>query len=167
MLNVKFPETPYVECVYGLRTNGVFSRVFSVNPRQYENEERYDEYDRVIDKSRLKRYVYKLPDELVGNIKVGDYVCVHCANGYNVCEVVTVNAITTFDVESIQPVLCKVDISGYIERVEKKKQQQMIKAALDARKKELEATMAYEMFAERDQAFAQLLAQYKELGGKL
>ena len=160
MLNVKFPETPYVECVYGLRTN-------SVKTRCYEDEARYDAYDRVVNKSRLKRYVYKLSDELVGNVKVGDYVCVHCANGYNVCEVVTVNAITNFDDAGIEPVLCKVDISGYVERIEKKKQQQMIKAALDARKKELEATMAYEMFAERDQAFAQLLAQYKELGGKL
>lgn len=94
-------------------------------------------------------------------------MCVHCANGYNVCEVVTVNAITSFDDKSIEPVLCKVDISGYIARIEKKKQQQMIKAALDVRKKELEATMTYEMFAERDQSFAQLLAQYKELGGKL
>ena len=163
MLNVKFPETPYVECIYGLRTN----REYSVKTRCCTDEEHYDEYGRVVNKSRLKRYVYKLPDELVGNIKVGDYVCVHCANGYNVCEVATVNAITNFDDAGIEPVLCKVDISGYIERIEKKKQQQMIKAALDARKKELEATMAYEMFAERDQSFAQLLAQYKELGGKL
>lgn len=62
MLNVKFPETPYVECIYGLRTN-------SVKTRCYEYEERYDEYDRVVNKSRLKRYVYKLPDELVATLK--------------------------------------------------------------------------------------------------
>lgn len=157
MLNVKLPETPYVECIYGLKTN----------TGRYESEERYDEYDRVINKNRLKRYVYKLPNELIGNVKVGEYVCVHCANGYHVCEVVTVNAITGFDDAGIEPVLCKVDISGYIEHIEKKKQQQLIKAALNTRKKELEATMAYEIFAERDPSFAQLLAQYKELGGKL
>lgn len=93
----------------------------------------------MVNKSHLKRYVYKLPDELVGNVKVGDYVCVHCANGYNVCEVVTVNAITPFDDAGIEPVLCKVDISGYIARIEKKKQQQsLLQRSLSISKKEFE-----------------------------
>lgn len=63
MLKDLFPETNLVECTFSWRTaNTAVSG--------------WDEYDHV-DPAKMKRYVYRLPEHLVGQVKVGDTVVVH------------------------------------------------------------------------------------------
>lgn len=152
MLKNLFPETNLVECAFSWRT---------VNTAGSG----WDEYDHV-DPTKLKRYVYRLPEYLVGHVKAGDTVVVHCQTGYQVCEIVTINAISNFDQKSIAPVVDKVDMSSYIEEVEKAKKLKAMKAAIDREKKRLESMVTYELIAEKNPEFKAMLEQFKSMGGE-
>lgn len=152
MTNIKFPATDLVECVFAYRTAGTMGCS-------------WDEYDHT-DSTRLKRYVYRLPEYLVGKVQVHDAVVVHCTTGYQICEVVTVNALSNFDPRSIQPVVDKVNMQSYIDEVEKKKTLTVMKKQIDAEKKRLEALVTYELIAEKNPEFKAMLERFKSLGGE-
>ena len=152
MTNIKFPETDLVECVFSYRTAGTTGCS-------------WDEYDHT-DSARLKRYVYRLPEYLVGRVQVHDAVVVHCSTGYQICEVVTVNALSNFDPRSIQPVVDKVNMGSYIHEVEKKKTLIAMKKQIDAEKKRLESLVTYELIAEKNPEFKAMLERFKSLGGE-
>lgn len=152
MLKDLFPETNLVECAFSWRTaNTAVSG--------------WDEYDHV-DPTKMERYVYRLPEYLVGHVKAGDTVVVHCQTGYQVCEIVTINAISSFDQKSIAPVVGKVDMSSYIDEVEKKKALAAMKKQLDAEKKRLESMVTYELIAEKNPEFKDMLERFKSMGGE-
>ena len=152
MLIDLFPETNLVECTFSWRTANTAGSG-------------WDEYDHV-DPIRMKRYVYRLPEYLVGHVKIGDTVVVHCQTGYQVCEIVTINAISNFDQKSIAPVVGKVDMSSYIDEVEKKKALAAMKKQIDAEKKRLESMVTYELIAEKNPEFKAMLEAFKEMGGE-
>lgn len=152
MTNIKFPSTNLVECVFSWRQNN-----------NYATE--WDEYDHC-DSSRMKRYIYRLPDNLVGKVAVGDTVLVHCKTGYQLAQITTINATSSFDLDSIAPVVCKVDLVSYIAEVERKKSLARLKQQLDAEKKRLESMVTYDLIAEKSPSFAALLKQYKDAGGQ-
>lgn len=139
MTNIKFPETDTIGCRFPECTgrNGDVE----VNPRS-------------------KEYFYKL---LPGMQKptVGDFVVVSCQNGFQVCVVTTVNALTDF--EDFAYVVGFVDVHPYRAELERQEQKKRLHTELMKKKKELEGTIALEVFAERSPEFKALLDAYNSL----
>lgn len=153
MTNIKFPETNLVECVFSWRQSSDYVAT------------KWDEYDHCAP-TGLKRYIYRLPDGLVGKVAVGDTVLVHCKTGYQLAQIVTINAMSSFDLDSIAPVVCMVNLASYIAEVERRKTLTRLKQQLDAEKKRLESMVTYDLLAEKSPSFAALLKQYKDAGGQ-
>lgn len=153
MTNIQFPSTNLVECVFSWRQNDAYATA------------NWDEYDHR-DPIGLKRYIYRLPDSLVGKVAVGDTVLVHCKTGYQLVQIATINAMSSFDLDSIAPVVCMVNLASYIAEVERKKSLARLKQQLDAEKKRLESMVTYDLIAEKSPSFAALLKQYKDAGGQ-
>lgn len=153
MTNIKFPETNLVECVFSWRQSSDYVAT------------KWDEYDHC-DPARLKRYIYRLPDNLVGKVAIGDTVLVHCKTGYQLAQIAAVNALASFDLDSVAPVVCMVDLASYIAEVERRKTLARLKQQLDAEKKRLESMVTYDLIAEKNPEFAALLKQYKDAGGQ-
>ncbi len=153
MINIKFPETNLVTCVFSLRQNRAGAT------------EGYDEYDR-IKSANLKRYIYRVPSRLQGQLKIGDFVVVHCATGYQLCEIVGLNAVSSSDEKTLAPIVCKVDLSTYIDEVDRAAQLAIMKAELDREKKRLESLVTYELIAEKNPEFKALLDAFKDMGGE-
>lgn len=153
MVNIQFPSTNLVECVFSWRQNDTYAAA------------KWDEYDHR-GPTGMKRYIYRLPDDLVGKVAVGDTVLVHCKTGYQLAQIATINATSSFDLDSIAPVVCMVNLASYIAEVEHKKSLAMLKKQLDAEKKRLESMVTYDLIAEKSPEFAALLKQYKDAGGQ-
>lgn len=153
MMNIKFSSTNLVECVFNWRQNNDYVAA------------KWDEYDHC-DPTRMKRYIYRLPDDLVGKVVIGDTVLVHCKTGYQLAQIATINATSSFDLDSIAPVVCMVNLASYIAEVERKRSLAMLKKQLDAEKKRLESMVTYDLIAEKNPEFAALLKQYKDAGGQ-
>ena len=153
MTNIQFPSTNLVECVFSWRQSSDYVAA------------KWDEYDHC-DPTHLKRYIYRLPDNLVGKVALGDTVLVHCKTGYQLAQIATVNATSSFDLDSIAPVVCMVDLASYIAEVERRKTLARLKQQLDVEKKRLESMVTYDLIAEKSPSFAVLLKQYKDAGGQ-
>lgn len=59
-----------------------------------------------------------------------------------------------------QEVICKIDISAYKRRVEKRKVKAKLKSAITKRKKELDKEKLDEYYASIDLEYAEMLKQY-------
>lgn len=156
MTNIVFPKTDLVQCVFSFRT--------SCNT--HVSTDSWDEFDHHRHPRNLKAYTYRVPEHLKGQLAVGDAVIVHCQTGYQICEVVAINALSDYDTKSFAPVVCKVDLSTYIEEVVKAKQLKAMKAEIDREKKRLESLVTYELIAEKNPEFRALLEQFKSMGGE-
>lgn len=154
MTNIRFPKTDLVECVFCYRQS---------NNQKYSAT--YDEFDRM-DPIGLKRYMYRVPKCLDGQLKVGDAVLVHCQTGYQLCMVATINAFSNYDPKTIAPVVCKCDLTSYIDEIETAKRLKVMKAKIDAEKKRLEAMVTYELIAEKNPEFKAMLEEFKDAGGE-
>lgn len=154
MTNIKFPKTDLVKCVFSFRSSNNTNAL----------SKSWDEYDHHKTPKTLKSYTYRVPEHLQGQIAVGDAVLVHCQTGYQICEVVEVNALSDFDTKTFAPVVCKVDLSTYIQEVEKAKKLEAMKAAIDREKKRLESMVTYELIAEKNPEFKAMLEAFKEMG---
>ena len=156
MTNIRFPKTNLVECVFSLRVGNN-----TVTPGAH-----WDENDFHLEPKRLKKYTYRVPEYLQDQLKAGDVVVVHCQTGYQLCQVVSINAMGSFDIKSYAPVVCKVDLSEYVAEIEKAKKLVAMKAAIDAEKKRLESMVTYELIAEKNPEFKEMLEQFKSMGGE-
>lgn len=152
-IKVTFPKTNVVSCVFSFRQSNNPTAPSSV----------YDKYDHR-DPRGLKRYNYRLPEGM--EVAIGDVVLVHCQTGYQLCEVVELNVLSSFEDDKLSPVVCKVNLFSYVEEVDKAEAARVLHAQLMQRKKEIEAQMTYDLLAERDPVFAELLKSYRALGGK-
>lgn len=155
MLKDLFPKTNLVECTFSWRTENTAGISGTA----------WDEYDHR-SQNRLKKYLYRLPDYLVGAVQPGDTVVVHCQTGYQVCQVATINTISDFDPKTIAPVVDKVNMQSYIDEVEKKKALAAMKKQIDAEKKRLESMVTYELIAEKNPEFKAMLERFKSMGGE-
>ena len=156
MTNIKFPKTDLVKCVFSFRSSNT-THVMS---------ESWDEYDHHKNPKTLKAYTYRVPECLKDQLSVGDAVVVHCQTGYQICEVVEINALSDFDIKTFAPVVCRVDFGLFIEEVEKAKQLKAMKAAIDREKKRLESLVTYELIAEKNPEFKAMLETFKAMGGE-
>ena len=79
MVNIKFPETDVVSCVFSLKNstnscNQIFDE-FGVTPEGGH--------------TKLKQYHYRVPAFLQGKLVPGDFVVVYCQTGYQICQYTT------------------------------------------------------------------------------
>ena len=156
MLNIKFPDTPYVKCVF--------------NWRQNNNNADFNTFDDIgrKDPTKLKRYLYKLPNYLQGQISAGDVVLVYCQTGYQVCEVVSINEpLCGLDEKSVAPVVAKINMTEYLDELYRQRQLKVMRMEIERKKKELESQVTYDLLAEKSPEFAALLKSFREAGGSL
>lgn len=139
MLNIKLPETDVIGCRFPEYTG-----------RNGEVEVN----------NRTKEYFYRLLPGMT-KPKKGDFVVTACSNGFQVCVVTTLDAM--FDMSDMAYVVGVVDVEAYRTTLERQKQKEQLHKELMRKKKELESTIALEMYAERSPEFKALLDAYNSL----
>lgn len=111
-----------------------------------------------------KEYTYRL---LPGATKpkVGDFAVVSNNNGVAVCVVSTVNMIapSSFDMDTMSYVIGTVSPDAFREFIAKREQKKALWATLQKKKRELEDTIALEVFADKSPEFKELLEAYKAI----
>lgn len=60
-------------------------------------------------------------------------------------------------------VICKIDTSAYVARLEKRKEKEKLKKEMDKRKKEIQQRLDDEYYASKDPQYAEMLKEYEEL----
>ena len=133
----------YVAVVFNVSTNGAF-----------------DNTD--------KEYMFACYED---NVEAGDIVVVDTRYGFQLVTVTKVlnntpELVTRFSKEmkkNLKEVVCKVNTEEFTARKEKAEKRAELKAEMDKRVKELQASAIYEMLAEKDDSLKQMLQQYKDL----
>jgi len=133
----------YVAVVFNISTNGAF-----------------DNTD--------KEYLFACYEK---DVAVGDIVVVDTRYGFQLVTVTKVlndtpEQVVRFTKEmkkNLKEVVCKVNTEEFTARKEKAEKRAEIKAEMDKRVKELQASAIYEMLAEKDDSLKQMLQQYKDL----
>jgi len=139
MTNIKFPETDIIGCRFPEYVGR--NCIVEVNPRS-------------------KEYFYKLLPGMP-KPKIGDFVVVSCQNGFQVCAVTTLNVLSDF--EDMSYVVAPVDIGPYLSEIVRQEEKKKLYKELMRKKKELESSIALEVFAERCPEFKALLDAYNSL----
>ena len=139
MTSIKFPETDVIGCRFPECTgrNGEIK----------------------VDRC-AKEYYYKL---LPGMAKpnIGDFVVVSCQNGFQVCVVTTLDAITEFT--DLAYVVGSVDVAAYHMELSRQAEKKRLYAELIRKTKELEEPIALDLYAERSPELKALLEMYNNL----
>ena len=133
----------YVAVVFNVSTNGAF-----------------DNTD--------KEYLFACYEK---DVAVGDIVVVGTRYGFQLVTVTKVlndtpEQVVRFTKEmkkNLKEVVCKVNTEEFTARKEKAEKRAELKAEMDKRVKELQASAIYEMLAEKDDSLKQMLQQYKDL----
>ena len=139
MLNIQLPETDVIGCRFPECTG-----------RNGEVEVN----------NRTKEYFYKLLPGMA-KPKKGDFVVVSCTNGFQVCVVTTLDAMTEFT--DLAYVVGTVDVEAYQYELHRQAEKKRLHSELMRKKKELEDTIALDLFAERSPEFKALLEAYKNI----
>ena len=156
MLNIKFPETNIVTCVFSLK-----------NGACHYNGSAFNEYDYLEDTTKLKEYYYRVPDYLQGKLAPGTFVVVYCQTGYQVCQVNRTNVTCAAETEKLAPVVATVDLGQYFANVEMQKQLKYMEQELRKERKRLEEQVTWDLIAEKNPEFAQRLKAFRDMGGQL
>lgn len=156
-MNIKFPKTSLVKCVFCYRSSNNSSDL---------PHSAFDDFDRHKNPSKLKAYTYRVLPNLQDTLQVGDAVVVHCQTGYQIAEVVEINAFSDFDESTFAPVIDVINMRTYHEDIEKAKALKMLKAKIEQEKKRLESMVTYELIAEKNPEFKALLEAFKAAGGE-
>lgn len=108
-----------------------------------------------------KEYDFALYDE---NIFIGDIVVCDTING------LTLGKITSISNKDDKPnnkvskeIVCKVDMTDFNNRKEKKIRMKELKNKMDAQVKKLQESAVYEMLADKDDKLKSMLQEYKLL----
>lgn len=157
MVNIKFPETNVVSCVFSLK-NSVNLSNQNFNEVGMTHEVNY---------SKLKQYYYRVPEFLQGQLHHGDFVVVYCQTGYQLCQVCKTNEYAPVETSKLAPVVAKVDLSEYFNDLAKQEELKRMKAALVKERKRLEEQVTWDLIAEKSPEFAALLKAFRDAGGEL
>ena len=157
MINIKFPETDVVSCVFSLKnsTNSCNQSFTNYGIIPYE------------DQRKLKEYHYRVPAYLQGQLNVGDYVVVYCQTGYQVCQVHKVNEFAPTETSKLAPVVAKVDLMSYFAELDHQEELKKMKAALVKERKRLEEQVTWDLIASKSPEFAAMLDAFRKAGGEL
>lgn len=157
MVNIEFPETNVVSCVFSLKN--------STN----QCNQHFDEFGVTSEEHqrRLKEYYYRVPASLQGKLNPGDFVVVYCQTGYQICQVYKVNEFAPVETNKLAPVVAKVDLSGYFNDLIHQEELKKMKAALVKERKRLEEQVTWDLIASKSPEFAQMLKAFRDAGGEL
>lgn len=139
MMNIKFPETDIIGCRFPECTG-----------RNGEVEVN----------NRTKEYFYRLLPGMP-KPKLGDFVVTACVNGFQVCVVTTIDAL--YDQLDMAYVVGTVDVQAYHMELARQAEKKRLHKELMRKKKELEDSIALDLFAERSPEFKALLDAYNSL----
>lgn len=135
MVQINFPNN-YVQCVFDCGVQG------------YTNSQ--------------KKYTFKVPKNLVSEIKIGDRVVVDTSNGF---QVVTVVGASVSAYQATKYVVDIVHMDAYEKALSDEKRAKMLREQLEQKKAKFEKEKMYEMLAASDPEAAKLLEALKELEG--
>lgn len=158
MVNIRFPETDVVSCVFSLK-NGINSC-----------SQNFDEFGVTPEggHSKLKKYYYYcVPAFLQGKLAPGDFVVVYCQTGYQVCQVYKVNEFAPVETSKLAPVVAKVDLFEYFSYLAHQEELKKMKAALVKERKRLEEQVTWDLIASKNPEFAAMLDAFRKAGGEL
>ena len=157
MVNIKFPETDVVSCVFSLK-NGTNSC-----------NQSFDDFGVVPEpaQKRLKEYHYRVPAFLQGKLTPGDFVVVYCQTGYQVCQVYKVNEFAPVESNKLAPVVAKVSLNEYFNDLAHQEELKRMKAALVKERKRLEEQVTWDLIASKSPEFASMLEAFRKAGGEL
>lgn len=157
MVNLKFPDTDVVSCVFSLKNS-------STTPPGV------DEFG-IVDSTevfrKLKQYKYRVPEYLKGQLQSGDFVVVYCSTGYQVCQVARINETCTVPSSELASVVCKVDLAPYLQDLQHQADLARMHAELLKQREQLEKQIAWDLLASKSPEFAALLQNYRDAGGQL
>lgn len=139
MINIKLPETDIIGCR--------FPECTGRNGNVEVNR-------------RSKEYFYKLMPG-APKPRLGDFAVLSCQNGFQVGIVTSLNAL--YDAPDMALAVGFVSADAYEETLSRIEQKKHLHAELMRKKKELESTIALEMYAERSPEFKALLDEYNKL----
>lgn len=150
-----FPATNLVNCVFAFRQSNTATGSFN-------------KYDCLTEAAfaKAKRYMYRVPEYLKGNLKVGDAVVVHCQTGFQLAHIAEIDAISSYPEESFAPVVCKVDLRSYFDEIDNREALQAMRNKIETEKKRLESMVTYDLIAEKNPEFKALLDAYRAAGGE-
>lgn len=157
MVNIKFPETDVVSCVFSLKNstnqcNQTFDEI-GITPLDSQR--------------RLKEYHYRVPDYLQGKLAPSDFVVVYCQTGYQVCQVYKVNEFAPVETSKLAPVVARVELLDYFQDLAHQEELKKMKAALVKERKRLEEQVTWDLIASKSPEFAQMLKAFRDAGGEL
>lgn len=109
-------------------------------------------------------YHFALYDDGV-EYNVGDSVAVTGRSDIGkIEEIISVDeAAERFKKSIMAEVICKVDVSAYQKRVEKRKEKEKLKKEIEKRKKEIQKRLDEEYYMAHDEEYAELVKRYSEL----
>lgn len=113
-----------------------------------------------------KTYKYRLlPGIPYPMPTVGDLAVVSSAAGFGVIQITEINATVpdTYDKDEMAYVVGIVDVAEYNNFLRNRELKKTLLAQLEQKKKELEQLVTYELLAERNPEFKDLLDKYKSL----
>lgn len=157
-VKIEFPETNIVGCRF-LKYDSTQRKPYGVYT---PDQPGYRPAEFTVSTSS-KVYNYKCIDGMP-KPQLYDIVVVSCASGFAVCQVVETNVIMPENAD-LAYVVGIVDVSNYLNFLQREKEKERLKRALIKKKEEMEKSAVFEMLAEKDSSFAEMLNKFKELGG--
>ena len=157
MVNIHFPETDVVSCVFSLKNSNNAVR------------DDFDEFGIISEgrHSKLKQYHYRVPAFLQGKLAPGDFVVVHCQTGYQICQVYKVNEFAPVETSKLAPVVARVELMDYFNDLAHQEELKKMKAALVKERKRLEEQVTWDLIASKSPEFKQMLEAFRAAGGEL
>ena len=110
------------------------------------------------------QYYFALYDYEAKSVMVGDEIAVSGGRTTDVpviVEIISIDeAVERCNKPIISEVICRIDTSGYRERMDARNKKRTLRAKLDNKKRELMKTTDDEFFANMDEEFAAMLHEY-------
>ena len=157
-VKLEFPETNIVGCRF-LKYDSTQRESFSL----YAPGQRGYRPTEFSVSTSSKVYNYKCVEGMP-KPQIGDIVVVSCASGFALCQVVETDVILPENAD-LAYVVGVVDVNNYLNFLQKEKEKEQLRKALIKKKEEMEKAAVFEMLAEKDSSFAEMLNKFKELGG--
>ena len=115
-------------------------------------------FDELHDFGRSKQYQFVTD---IQDLKLGDVVVVHTANGYKTAFFIKYDETSVF--ENPKWIVQKVDTDSHKVKLERERKAIIIKKKMEERRAKLEAIQVYKILAKEDPEMMRLLQEYDEI----
>lgn len=115
-------------------------------------------FDELHDFGRSKQYQFVTD---IQDLKIGDVVVVHTANGYKTAFFIKYDETSVF--ENPKWIVQKVDTDSHKVKLERERKAKLIKKKMQERRAKLEEIQVYKILAKEDPEMMRLLQEYDEI----